>query len=152
MCKNVFSINHGPKESPLWIYHVDGTPFRKLGDQQGYAAGKQVYLKVNAEINQLPWNWQLTKDLCDMARYCGILVIDGKHVRVQGFEKKIPFVYCIDYLSHDIIHGDLFPSEDEMAFSQLFQRLYDLGYNIKIVVADDRAGLKTGSFKGLSLR
>jgi hypothetical protein len=147
VCRNVFSINHGPKDPPLWIYHVDGTPFRKLGDQQGYSGGKQIFLKVQTEIDSLPWNWQLTKDLCDPNRFCGILIIDGKYVRVQGFEKKIPFVYCIDYLTHDILHNDLFPAEDEAAFSQFFQKLYDLGYNLKIVVADDRAGLKQALLK-----
>lgn len=126
---------------------MDGTPFRKLGDQLGYSAGKQVFLKVRTEINQLPWNWELTKDLCDSKRFCRRLVIDGKYIRVQGFEKKIPFIYAIDYLTHDIVHGDLFTVEDEAAFSQFFQKLYDLGYNIEIVVADDRAGLKQALLK-----
>ena len=127
---------------PLWIYHIDGTPFRKLGDQLGYSGGKQAFLKVESEINRLPWNWELTKGLCDPKRFCRRLVIDGKYVRVQSFEKKIPFIYGIDYLTHDIIHGDLFPVEDEAAFSQFFQKLYDLGYDIDIVIADDRGGLK----------
>ncbi len=148
MCKennHWFEINfnhHNPEGPPLWIQHLDGTPFRKLGDQQGYSAGKQVFLKVSEEINQLPWNWQLTKDLSDPKRFCGILVIDGKYIKVQGFGQKIPFVYCLDYLSHDILHGDLFPAEDEATFSQFFQKLYDLNYDLKIVVVDDRAGLK----------
>lgn len=34
-----------------------------------------------------------------------------------------------------------------MAFSQLFQKLYDLGYDIKIVVTDDRAGVKPALLK-----
>jgi hypothetical protein len=146
-CGAWFKINHTVKESPLWIYHVDGTPFRKLGDQLGYSAGKQVFLKVQTEINQLPQNWQLTKDLCDPKRFCGRLVIDGKYVRVQGFEKKIPFIYAIDYLTHDIVHGDLFPAEDEAAFSQFFQKLYDLGYELEVVIADDRGGLKQALLK-----
>lgn len=120
---------------------MDGTPLRKLGDQQGYS-GKQAYFKVSKEINLLPWNWQLTKDLCDPKRFCGTLVIDGKNVAVKDFGQKIPFIWGLDYLSHDPIHGDLFPAEDEMAFSQFFQKLYDLGYDLRIVVADDRAGLK----------
>jgi transposase-like protein len=72
----------------------------------------------------------------------GILIIDGKYMAVKGFERKIPFVFGIDYLTHDIIHGELFVAEDEAAFSQLFQKLYDLGYKINIVVADDRPGIK----------
>jgi transposase-like protein len=80
--------------------------------------------------------------LCDPKRFCGILIIDGKYVAVKGFNAKIPFVYGIDYLTHDIPYGDLFVAEDEAAFSQFFQKLYDLGYDIKIVVADDRPGIK----------
>lgn len=36
----------------------------------------------------------------------------------------------------------MFPAEDEAACSQFFQKLYDLGYDLKIVIADDRGGLK----------
>ena len=121
--------------------HVDGIPFRKLGDQ-AKLSGKQIFLKVKAAINLLTWNWRITLDLCDPKRFCGRLILDGKYIAVKGFDKKIPFVYAIDYLTHDIVHGDLFPVEDEMSFSQLFQKLYDLGYDLKIVVADDRPGLK----------
>lgn len=126
--------------------HMDATPFRKLGDQQDLS-GKQIYLKVKKEIALLPWNWQLTKNLCGPKRFCGIIIIDGKYVAVKGFERKIPCIWALDYLSHDPLHGDLFLVEDEMAFSQFFQKLYDLGYYLKIVVADDRDGLKQALLK-----
>lgn len=105
-------------------------------------SGKQTYTRVIFELNQLPKNDWLTKELCDLARCEGILILDGKYVAVKGFERKIPYLFGIDYLTHDIPHGDLFPAEDEAAFSQYFQTLKDLGYNLRIVVADDRAGLK----------
>lgn len=110
-------------------------------------SGKQVFLKVQKEINRLPQNWQLTKNLCDSKRFCGILVLDGKYVAVKNFDAKIPFIYGIDYLTHDIPHGDLFPAEDEASFSVFFQRLYDIGYQVKVVVADDRSGLKQAILK-----
>ena len=121
--------------------HVDGTPFRKLGDQI-QLSGKQIFLKVRLAINLLIWNWQLTRDVCDTKLFSAILIMDGKYVAVKGFDRKIPFIYGIDYLTHDIPHGDLFTEESEMAFSQFFQKLYDLDYDLKIVVADDRPGLK----------
>jgi len=126
---------------------MDATPFRSLGNQQGFSGGKQAFVKVRKEINALPWNWQLTKDLCDPQRFCGTLVIDGKNVAVKDFERKIPCIWALDYLSHDPLHGDLFVAEDEASFSQFFQKLYDLGYDLKIVVADDRAGLKQALLK-----
>lgn len=77
-----------------------------------------------------------------MSRCAGILILDGKYLAVKGFDRKIPFLYGIDYLTHDIFHGQLFLAEDEAAFSQYFQTLKDLGYNLRIVVADDRQGIK----------
>jgi len=120
---------------------MDGVPFRKLGDEHGLS-GKQIFLKVRQEIGSLPLNWQLTKDLCEPARFSGILVIDGKYIAVKDFKQKIPFIYGLDYLSHDPLHGDLFLAEDEMAFVRFFQKVQELNYPLQIVVADDRAGLK----------
>lgn len=75
------------------------------------------------------------------------MVIDGKYIAVKGFKKKIPFIYGIDYLTHDIPHGDLYTVEDERAFSIFFQALKDIGYEVKIVIADDRNGIKQALFK-----
>lgn len=121
--------------------HLDGVPFRKLGDEN-VLSGSQTYARVIGELNQLPENIKLTKQLCDPKRFSGILILDGKYVAVKGFDAKLPFIWGLDYLTHDIPYGDLYPAEDEMAFSDFFQKLYDLGYDLKIVVADDRGGLK----------
>jgi transposase-like protein len=121
-------------------------PFRKLGDENKLS-GKQVYTKVISELSQLPDNTLLTKTLCDPRRFSGILIIDGKYVAVKGFSAKIPFIYAIDYLTHDIPYGHLYVAEDEMSFSHFFQKLYDVGYDIHIVVADDRAGIKQALHK-----
>ena len=121
--------------------HIDGVGFRRLGDENTLS-GSQTYARVIVELNQMPHNDWLTKTLCDLTRCKGMLILDGKYVAVKGFARKIPFLFGIDYLTHDIIHGQLCLAEDEMAFSQYFQKLKDLGYNLRIVVADDRAGLK----------
>ena len=120
---------------------MDGVPFRKLGDENNLS-GVQVYNRVKAELKQLPGNTDLTKQLCDPKRFCGILIMDGKYVAVKGFEQKIPFIYGIDYLTHDIPLGDLYAAEDELSFSVFFAKLKTLGYSPRVVVADDRAGLK----------
>lgn len=125
----------------LWIFHIDGLPFRKLADHIKLS-GKQIFKKVQLEIDKLPWNWELTKNLCDPKRFSNILIIDGKYIKVRGFDRKIPFIYAVDYLTHDIIHGELFVNEDEAAFSQFFQKLYDLGYRPNVIVVDDRQGIK----------
>lgn len=116
-------------------------PFRKLGDEQELS-GKQTFLRVEKELARLPSNTFLTKTLCDLKRFSGILILDGKYIAVKGYNQKIPFLYGIDYLSHDIPHGDMFAAEDEASFSRFFQTLKDTGYPLRVVVADDRAGLK----------
>ena len=90
----------------------------------------------------MPENHFLTRELCDPLRFCGLLILDGKYIAVKGYESKIPFLYGIDYLTHDIPHGNLFPAEDELAFYQFFQKLRELNYPLRAVIADDRKGLK----------
>jgi len=141
-CHCSFSINHGRKKPVLWIPHIDGVPFRKLGDENSLS-GKQTFLKVQRELNSLPWNYELTKSLCNPSLFSRILIIDGKYIKVKGFDAKIPFVYGIDYLTHDIPHGELYPVEDEISFSEYLSKLKGIGYTPSIVVADDRGGLKT---------
>lgn len=125
----------------LWIEHIDGIPFRKLGDENNLSPA-QTYARVVNELNQLPKNDWLTKTLCDAHRFSRILIMDGKYIKVAGFTVRLPFLYGLDYLTHDIPYGDLFPAEDYQAFMDCFLKLKDLGYEPSIVVADDRAGLK----------
>jgi len=119
---------------------MDGTPFRKLADQHKIT-GFTAYHRVSRELNSLPDNTWLTKEFC--SRYCGILIVDGKYVKVRGYPEKIPFIYGIDYLTHDIPVGLLAPSENEEAFSRLFRLLKECGYPLQIVVSGDRYPLKT---------
>ncbi len=125
---------------PLWIEHIDGVPFRKLGNEQGLS-GKQTYQRVTKELSQLPDNTQLTKDLCEMHRYSGILILDGKYIKVKGFRKAIPFLWALDYLTHDPLIGKLCTAEDTLAFRSIFFTLKDMEYPLKAVVVDDRAGI-----------
>jgi Transposase, Mutator family len=145
-CRQSFSINHGTTVPLLWIPHIDGVPFRKLGNENGLG-GAQAYNRVTTELKQLPSNTELTKTLCDPRRFSRILIMDGKYVKVKGYNAKIPFLYGIDYLTHDIPFGEIYASEDELAFSQFFSKLKELDYTPRIVVADDRAGLKQALHK-----
>ena len=125
---------------------MDGVPFRKLGDEHALS-GKQMFLRVKKEIESLPENFSLTRALCNPDRFCGILAMDGKYVAVKGFDEKIPFLYGIDYLTHDIPFGDLCIVEDELSFSVFFGKLKQLGYQVRVAVADDRKGLKPALLK-----
>jgi hypothetical protein len=134
ICIRSFSINHKRKESCLWIPHIDGIPFRKLADEYRLSHA-QTYARVSAEMDQLPTNTRLTYDYCN--RFCGILVVDGKYVKVKGYKQKIPFVYGIDYLTHDIPVGILVPSESEEAFLKFFRLIKTCNYPLQVVICDD---------------
>jgi transposase-like protein len=94
-------------------------------------------------MDKLPDNTWLTVKYCN--RFSGILVIDGKHIKVKGFNKKIPFIYGIDYLKHDFPVGILSPSESEEAFRKYFRLLKTCNYPLQVVICDDiLSSLKPG--------
>ena len=95
-CRRSFSIDYR-KKLISWISHIDGVPFRKLADLNNYSPAK-VYREIEDEMDQLPDNTYLSLKYCN--RFSGILNIDGKYVSVKGYEKKISFIYCIDFLTH----------------------------------------------------
>jgi transposase-like protein len=102
---------------------------------------------VEQELSLFPDNTWLTKEVSDSARWSRIFVVDGKFVKVKGFKQKIPLIWGLDYLSHDIPAAILSPTESEAAFSQLFAKLKTIGYTPRVAVCDDRAPLKTALLK-----
>jgi transposase-like protein len=102
---------------------------------------------VIAQLNTLPDNTALTKDFCDPSRFSGILVLDGKFVKVADQNQKIPFIYGIDYLTHDIPVGILAKSESHLAFTELFHLLKQCNYPLRVVVCDDRMTVKSALAK-----
>lgn len=117
---------------------MDGIPLRKLADEVGRSAA-QVHNQIKAEMNALPENTHLS--LQYGLRWSGRLCIDGKYVKVKGYAKKIPFVYAIDYLTHDIPVGILTFSEDENSFLKLFRLLKTCKYPLQIAICDEAQGL-----------
>jgi hypothetical protein len=136
-CGHSFSVNHREKLT-AWIYQVDGLPFRRLGAITDNSASK-VYRQSEREKDNVPDNSYLSATYCN--RWSGILNLDGKHVKVKGYDKKIPFVYGLDFLTHDLPVGLLAPSENNQIFLKLFRLLKAMNYPLKIVVCDDTAAV-----------
>jgi transposase-like protein len=86
-------------------------------------------------MNNLPNNTWLTMNYCN--RFSGIIVVDGKYIKVKGYHKKIPFIYGIDYLKHDLPVGILSPSENEESFRRYFRLLKTCNYPLQVVICDD---------------
>jgi len=113
---------------------MDGLPFRKFKQLLGSSVSKSWRLAAK-ETDNLPDNTWLSKTYCD--RWSGILNLDGKYVSVKGFDKQIPFIYSIDFLTHDLPVGILAPTESYQALLKFFRLLKTCGYQLKIVVCDD---------------
>jgi len=118
---------------------MDGIPFRKLANEIGLNPS-QTYRKVRKEMKKLPDNIWLTTNYCN--RWSGRLNIDGKFVKVRGYKKKIPFIYCIDFLTHDIPIGLLAPSENYQAFYKIFSILRSVRYPLQVVICDEAPAVK----------
>lgn len=102
----------------------------------------QAYHRVFAELRQLPKVFQITKEYCHYTS--GILIMDGKYIKVKGFKQKIPWLYGIDYVTHDILFGLVSAAEDIETFETFFKLVKQLNYPLQIVVADDRSSLPIG--------
>lgn len=100
----------------------------------------QTYAHVIEELKQLPNNTELTQTYCD--RWSGILNVDGKYIAIKGFPKRLPFIWCVDFLQHDFPVSVLAHAENIGAFSKLFEALLACNYPLRIVVCDDVAPLK----------
>ncbi len=80
-----------------------------------------MYRKNLSALKQLIHCADITRKYCN--RYCGILVVDGKYLAVRNYDRKIPVLYGIDYLSHDIPKYKPFMAE----INQLFKKKLSYG-------------------------
>lgn len=98
-----------------------------------------VYEKVSSYLALLPHCADITRTSC--TRFCGVLLVDGKYVKVKGYDRKIPVLYAIDYTSHDIPTYILSVAENYPTCYSLFQSLRLLNYPLQAVVCDDNQNI-----------
>lgn len=98
-----------------------------------------AYRYALKELKALPHCADLTRKYCN--RFCGILVVDGKYVKVKGYDRKIPVFYGIDYLTHDIPTYILSVAENYQTCISFFQSLRLLNYPLSAVVSDDNLNI-----------
>jgi transposase-like protein len=138
-CNEWFSVDHRKKNHSVIEDHIDGKPLRKIADKEGKSKSA-IERKLKEQIKKLPHNNSVTKAYCD--RFCGILVVDGKYVKVRGYERAIPLLWGIDYLTHDVPVFDLAPSENYESWLKYFGYLKSIKYSLQIVVCDDNDNIK----------
>jgi len=119
--------------------YIDGKPLRKIADKANVNAST-ILRKCDIALKKLPHNNEITKRFCD--RFCGIMVIDGKFIKVKGYERKIPLLWGLDYLSHDVPVYRFAPSESYQSWLKYFGYLKSIKYPLKMVVCDDNENIQ----------
>lgn len=68
-------------------------------------------------------------------------MVDGKYIKVKGYERKIPVIYGIDYLTHDIPTYIFSRAENYQTCYSFFSSLRLLNYPLQAVVSDDNINI-----------
>ncbi len=139
-CEKWFQINRraGVKKKELLKLHLDGLPFRALAEQYNLSVGS-AYNYCFEALKELPHCADISREYCQ--KFSGILLVDGKYVRVKGYDRKIPVVYGIDYTTHDIPHYLLSTAENWQTCDKFFRSLKLLNYPLQAVVCDDNRNI-----------
>lgn len=69
-------------------------------------------------------------------------MVDGKYIKVKRYDRKIPVIYGIDYLTHDIPHFVLSVSENYQTLKKFFISLRLANYPLQAVVSDDNLNIR----------
>ena len=123
---------------------MSGLSFRTIAEDLKISVGKsyEAYFEV---LERLPLCIDITRNYC--SKFCGILLVDGKYLKVKGYPKKIPVIYGVDYLTHDIVHFVLGPSENYSLLLKFFSSLKLANYPLQAVVSDDNQNIPQACLK-----
>lgn len=141
-CCKWFQINRTSpsiKVDQLVRFHLNGISFRTLSREFDCSVGT-CYNKVNDYLCSLPHCADVTREFC--ARFCGVLLVDGKYVKVKGYRREIPVIYGIDYQTHDIPTYSLVRGENYLACKRFFESVKLSGYPLTSIVSDDNKNIR----------
>jgi len=112
--------------------------FRALSQKYNISIGN-AYSKCFKALEDLPHCADITRKYC--SKYSGILLVDGKYITVKGYERKLPFIYGIDYLTHDIPTYIFSIAENFVSLKKFFASLRLLNYPLEYLVSDDNINI-----------
>lgn len=98
-----------------------------------------AYRRVQETLTTLPLCIDVTRTYC--TRFSGILLVDGKYVSVKGYDRKIPVLYGVDYMTHDIPHMVFSVGENYPTCQSFFHSLSLANYPLQAVVCDDNQNI-----------
>ena len=119
----------------MWT-HLKGESIRTLAKEHERSLGA-LYKQLKEEIETVPTNEEITLKYCGRNRWSGVLLVDAKYVKVKGYDRKIAFIYGIDYLTHDIPVCLLAITENYQSYKQFFTKLKNSNYKLRGLVSDE---------------
>ncbi len=140
-CNQWFQINRVTEKFPaktLLVQHLSGIPLRALSQLHGCGVAT-AYRRIEKGLEELPSCIDVTRWYCQ--KFQGILLVDGKYVRVKRYDRKIPVLYGVDYNTHDIPHYRLTQAEDYLSCRKFFESLKLTEYVLHAVVCDDNSNI-----------
>jgi len=139
-CGKHFSVNtYYLDRKELLNDHLDGISFRKLAVK--YDMSKSHAWDIcHEELKKLPDNNELTHTYC--RRFSQILVCDGKYIHIKGYADKIPLLWGVDYLSHDIPICVLAVAENYQGWAKYFSFFRLINSYPRLIACDDSSSLK----------
>lgn len=110
-----------------------------MADENDLGVGT-VFRRVKKVLSSLPHCADITRDYC--TKYSGILLVDGKYVKINGYDRKLPVVYGVDYHSHDIPDYRLGINEGYLTLLKFFSSLKLANYPLQAMVCDDNQAIR----------
>jgi len=139
-CLGWFQINRKRKEDnrTYLLAHLAGESFRSIAEIKSIGV-TTAHRRYKQSLKNLPHCADITRKYC--SRFSGILLVDGKYIKIKVYDKKIPVVYGIDYLTHDIPTYILSVSENYQTMHKFFSSLRLLKYPLQSIISDDNQNI-----------
>ena len=129
------------KPTDLLKDYLDGLPLRKIADQVKLSP-PTVYRRCLFGLKSLPHNLEVTRRSVNLSAYSGYLVFDGKYLPVKDYKEEVVLLWGADFLSHNLPHFLLAPSENYQACLSYFSTIRELGYPLCLLICDDNDAIK----------
>ena len=121
------------------LEHIDGNSFRTLATHHN-SSPTTMYRECKEAWEELKQCADITRTYCN--RFSGTLLVDGKYLKVKGYEREIPVLYGVDYYTHDIPHYLLSIGENYQTCDEFFRDLLLLKYPLQNLVCDDNKNIR----------
>jgi transposase-like protein len=122
--------------------HLSGLSFKDLADNYSISKSK-AYRICREELRKLPDNNKLTFNLCN--RFSAVFEFDAKYINVKGYERKIAFLWGVDYERHDFPIILLARSESYNSWAKFCELFRIINHYLELIVCDDNSPLKTAA-------